>query len=80
MFDCYAKKTVGGTELSGEGKVASSGKRKRNDDDDGNTGQEKPKETKKTKTAAVRQDEDEIMEDAQPRIWEIEQNDEESDF
>ena len=80
MFDCSAEKTFGGRELSGEGKVASSGKRKRDDDDDANKGQEKPKETKKTKTAAVRQDEDEMMSDAQPRIWEIEQNDEESDF
>ena len=80
MYDCYAKKTVGGTELTKDGKVASSGKRKRDDDEIGE--QEKPKEKKKAKTAAVRQDnEDMDMPDAQPRIWELEEDQNmESDF
>jgi hypothetical protein len=34
MYKCYAKKTVGGTELSSGGKTASLGKRKQNDEVD----------------------------------------------
>jgi hypothetical protein len=82
MYECYAKKTVGGTELSG-GKTASLGKRKRDDEVDEDKEQEKSKgKDKKAKTAAVRQDDDDIdLPDAQPRIWELEDSDEaESDF
>jgi hypothetical protein len=82
MYECYAKKTVGGTELSG-GKTASLGKRKRDDEADDDKEQEKSKgKDKKAKTAAVRQDDDDIdLPDAQPRIWELEDSDEaESDF
>jgi hypothetical protein len=34
MYECYAKKTVRGTELSSGGKTASLGKQKRNDEVD----------------------------------------------
>jgi hypothetical protein len=82
MYKCYAKKTVGGTELT-SGKTALLGKRKRDDDVDNNKEQEKSKgKDKKAKTAAVRQDEEDInILDAQPRIWELEESDDmESDF
>jgi hypothetical protein len=82
MYECYAKKTVGGTELSG-GKTASLGKRKRDDEGDDDKESEKTKgKDKKAKTAAVRQDDDDTdLPDAQPRIWELEDSDEaESDF
>jgi hypothetical protein len=82
MYECYAKKTVGGTELSG-GKIASLGKRKQDDEVDNDKEQEKSKgKDKKAKTAAVHQDEDDIdLPDAQPRIWELEDSDEgESDI
>jgi hypothetical protein len=80
MYDCYAKKTVGGTELSG-GKTASLGKRKRNDEEDDKELEKSKGKDKKAKTAAVRQDDDIDLPDAQPRIWELEDSDEaESDF
>jgi hypothetical protein len=83
MYECNAKKTVGGMDLSNGGKTASLGKRKRDDDVEDNKRQEKPKgKDKKAKTAAVRQDDEDIdLPDAQPRIWELEDSDDaESDF
>jgi hypothetical protein len=81
MYECYAKKTVGGTELASGGKTASLGKRKRNDEVDNEQEKSKGKD-KKAKTAAVRQDDEDIdIPDAQPRIWELEESDDmESDF
>jgi hypothetical protein len=83
MYECYAKKTVGGTELSSGGKTASLGKRKRDKEEDNDKEQEKSKgKDKKAKTSAVRQDDEDIdLPDAQPRIWELEDSDDmESDF
>jgi hypothetical protein len=83
MYECYAKKTVGGTELTSGGKTASLGKRKRDNEEDNDKEQEKSKgKDKKAKTAAVRQDDEDIdLPDAQPRIWELEDSDDmESDF
>jgi hypothetical protein len=83
MYECYAKKTVGRTDLSSGGKTASLGKGKQDDDEDDNKGQEKSKgKDKKAKTAAVRQDNEDIdIPDAQPRIWELEESDDmELDF
>jgi hypothetical protein len=83
MYECYAKKTVRGTDLSSGGKIASLGKRKRDDDENDNKEQEKPKrKNKKAKTAAVHQDNEDIdIPDAQPRIWELQESDDmESDF
>jgi hypothetical protein len=83
MYECYAKKAVGGTDLSSGGKTASLGKRKRDDEVDDDKEQEKSKgKDKKAKTAAVRQDHEDIdIPDAQPRIWELEESDAmESDF
>jgi hypothetical protein len=83
MYECYAKKTVGGTELSSGGKTASLGKRKRDDEAEDDKEPEKSKgKDKKAKTAAVRQDDEDIdLPDAQPRIWELEESDDmESDF
>jgi hypothetical protein len=83
MYECYAKKTVGGTELSSGGKTASLGKQKRDKEEDNDNEQEKSKgKNKKAKTAAVRQDDEDIdLPDAQPRIWELEDSDNmESDF
>jgi hypothetical protein len=83
MYECYAKKTVGGTELPSGGKTASLGKRKRNGEVDDDKEQEKSKgKDKKAKTAAVRQDDEDIdIPDAQPRIWELEESDDmDSDF
>jgi hypothetical protein len=81
MYECYAKKTVRGTELSSGGKTASLGKRKRDNEEDKEQEKSKGKD-KKAKTAAVRQDDDDIdLPDAQPRIWELEDSDDmESDF
>jgi hypothetical protein len=54
MYECYAKKTVGGTELSSGGKIALLGKQKWNDKVDNDKEQEKSKgKDKKAKTAAV---------------------------
>jgi hypothetical protein len=83
MYECYAKKTVGGTDLSSGGKTASLGKRKRDNEVDDDKDQEKSKgKDKKAKTAAVRQNDEDIdIPDAQPRIWELEESDDmESDF
>jgi hypothetical protein len=83
MYECYAKKTVRGTDLSSGGKMASLGKRKWDNEVDDDKEQEKSKgKDKKAKTAAVRQDDEDIdIPDAQPRIWELEEsNDMESDF
>jgi hypothetical protein len=83
MYEGYAKKTVGGTDLSSGGKTASLGKRKRDNEVDDDKEQEKSKgKDKKAKTAAVRQDDEDIdIPDAQPRIWELEESDDmESDF
>jgi hypothetical protein len=83
MYECYAKKTVGGTELSNGGKTASLGKRKRDNDDEADDDKEKTKgKDKKAKTAAVHHNDEDIdLPDAQPRIWELEDSDEaESDF
>jgi hypothetical protein len=83
MYECYAKKTVGGTELPSGGKTASLGKWKRNDEVDDDKEQETSKgKDKKAKPAAVRQDDEDIdIPDAQPRIWELEESDDmESDF
>jgi hypothetical protein len=90
MYDCYAKKTTNGVELtegaSGPKKVASASKRKRNDDSDDESEKEaaKPKsKNKKAKTAAIRHvdDIDDVMSEAQARIWEIEDSDDlEEDF
>jgi hypothetical protein len=83
MYECYAKKTVGGTELSSGGKTASLGKWKRDKEEDNDKEQEKSKgKDKKAKTSAMRQDDEDInLPDAQPRIWELEDSDNmESDF
>jgi hypothetical protein len=83
MYECYAKKTVGGTELSSGGKIASLGKWKQNNEEDNDKEQEKSKgRDKKAKTAAMQQDDEDIdILDAQPRIWELEESDDmESDF
>jgi hypothetical protein len=82
MYECYAKKTVGGTKLSSGGKTASLGKRKRDNEEDNDKEQEKSKrKDKQAKTAAVRQDDEDIdLPDAQPRIWELDDSDMESDF
>jgi hypothetical protein len=83
MYQCYAKKTVGGTDLSNGGKTALLGKRKWDDDAEDDKGQEKPKgKDKKAKTTTVCQDDQDInLLDAQPRIWELEESNEvESDF
>jgi hypothetical protein len=84
MYECYAKKTVGGTELSNGGNTASLGKRKRDNDDEDDKEQEKKTKgkDKKAKTAAVHHNDEDIdLPDAQPRIWELEDSDEaESDF
>jgi hypothetical protein len=83
IYECYAKKIVGGMDLSNGGKTASLGKRKRDDDVEDDKGQEKPKgKDKKAKTAAVRQDDEDIdLPNVQPRIWELEDSeDAESDF
>jgi hypothetical protein len=54
MYECYAKKTVGGTELSSGGKTASLGKRKWDNEEDNDKEQEKSKgKDKKVKTTAV---------------------------
>jgi hypothetical protein len=61
MYECYAKKTVGGTELSSGGKTASLGKWKWANEVDDDKEQEKSKgKNKKAKTAAVRQDSEDI--------------------
>jgi hypothetical protein len=61
MYDCYTKKTVGGTELSNGGKIASLGKRKQDNDEEEEIGQEKPKgKDKKAKTATMHQDDEDI--------------------
>jgi hypothetical protein len=84
MYNCYAKKTLGGTALSNGGKMASLGKRKwDNADMEDDKGQEKCNgKDKKAKTTAVHHNDDDIdLPDAQPRIWELEDsNDNESDF
>jgi hypothetical protein len=83
MYECYAKKTVRGTDLSNRGKTASLGKRKQDDDVEDNKGQEKPKgKDKKAKTPTVHQDDEDInLPDAEPRIWELqESNDAELEF
>jgi hypothetical protein len=83
MYECYAKKTVGGTELSSGGKTASLGKRKRDNEEENDKEQEKSKgRDKKAKTAAVHHNDEDIdLPDAQPRIWELEDSEEdESDF
>jgi hypothetical protein len=83
MYECYAKKTVGETELPSGGKTASLGKWKRDNKEDNDKEQGKSKgKDKKAKTAAVRQDNEDIdLPDAQPRIWELEDSDDmESDF
>jgi hypothetical protein len=83
MYECYAKKTVRGTELSSGGKTASLGKRKWDNEEDNDKEQEKSKgKDKKAKTIAVWQDDEDIdLPDAQPRIWELEDSDDmESDF
>jgi hypothetical protein len=55
MYECYAKKTVRGTELSSRGKIALLGKRKRDNEENNDKKQEKSKgKDKKAKTAAVR--------------------------
>jgi hypothetical protein len=43
MYECYAKKTVGGTELSSGGKIALLGKRKWDNKEDNDKEQEKSK-------------------------------------
>jgi hypothetical protein len=54
MYECYAKKIVGGTELSTGGKTASLGKRKWDKEEDNDKEQEKSKgKDKKAKTAAM---------------------------
>jgi hypothetical protein len=54
MYECYAKKSVGGTELSSGGKTASLGKRKQDNEEDNDKEQEKSKgKDKKAKTAAI---------------------------
>jgi hypothetical protein len=54
MYECYAKKTVEGTDLSSGGKTALLGKRKWDDEAGDEKEQEKPKgKDKKAKTAAV---------------------------
>jgi hypothetical protein len=84
MYDCYAKETVGGTEVSNGGKLASLGKRKQDNDDlEDDKGQEKPNgKDKKAKTATLHHNNDDInLPDAQPRIWELEDSDDDdSDF
>jgi hypothetical protein len=77
MYECYAKKTIGETELSHGAKIASLGKWKWNHEVDDDKEQEKSKgKDKKAKTAAVRQDDEDIdIADAQPRIWELEESD-----
>jgi hypothetical protein len=52
MYECYAKKTVGGTELSSGGKTASLGKRKWDNKEDKEPEKSKRKD-KKAKTAAM---------------------------
>jgi hypothetical protein len=69
MYDCYAKKTVGGHELSGGTKTASSAKSKRDNDSDNDEPEQPKGKGKKAKAAAVRpNDEDIDIPDAQPRI------------
>jgi hypothetical protein len=83
MYECYAKKTVSGTELSSGGRTTSLGKWKWNDEVDDDKEQEKSKgRDKKAKTIAVQQDDKDIdIPDAQPRISELEEsNNMESDF
>jgi hypothetical protein len=83
MYECYAKKTVRGTELSSRGKIASLGKQKRDNEEDNDKEQEMSKgKDKKAKTAAMRQEDEDIdLPDAQPRIWDLEDSDYmESDF
>jgi hypothetical protein len=54
MYECYTKKTVGGTDLSSGGKTASLGKRKWDEELEDNKGQEKSnRKDKKAKTVAV---------------------------
>jgi hypothetical protein len=54
MYEYYAKKTVGETDLSSGGKTALLGKRKQGDKVDDDKEQEKSKgKDKKAKTAAV---------------------------
>jgi hypothetical protein len=79
MYDCYAKKAVGGEDLEGKAKTSAATKRKQDDDDDNdNDTPPPPTKNKKAKTAAVR-NEDVTMSDAHPRIWELD-SDDESDF
>jgi hypothetical protein len=70
MYKCYAKKIVGGTDLSSRGKMASLGKRKQDNEVEEDKEYEKSKgKDKKAKTAAVQQDDEDIdIPDAQPRI------------
>jgi hypothetical protein len=76
MYDCYAEKTVRGQKLSGGVKTASSAKRKRDDDSNNDEPEQPKRQTKKAKTAAVRQNDEDIdIPDTQPRIWEIEDED-----